>query len=241
MNSQRRYAATLGGALLLLLCTSATASAQSAISGLVRDATGAVLPGVTVEASSPVLIEKIRTVITDDQGRYTIVDLRPGTYTITFALAGFNALRREGVDLPGNFTATVNANLRIGALEESVTVTGAAPLVDVQSTQRTHVINREQLDAIPTARNYSGMAALLPGVRMTNTDVGGNQQIEQIYMITHGSRLTDTTLQVDGMQINSLMADGQVQAYFSDAANAEVTYQTSGLGADVSAGGVRST
>jgi len=239
MNSQRRYAATLGGALLLLLCTSATASAQSAISGLVRDATGAVLPGVTVEASSPVLIEKIRTVITDDQGRYTIVDLRPGTYTITFALAGFNALRREGVDLPGNFTATVNADLRIGALEESVTVTGAAPLVDVQSTQRTHVINREQLDAIPTARNYSGMAALLPGVRMTNTDVGGNQQIEQIYMITHGSRLTDTTLQVDGMQINSLMADGQVQAYFSDAANAEVTYQTSGLGADVSAGGVR--
>ena len=97
MNSQRRYAATLGGALLLLLCTSATASAQSAISGLVRDATGAVLPGVTVEASSPVLIEKIRTVITDDQGRYTIVDLRPGTYTITFELAGFNALRREGV------------------------------------------------------------------------------------------------------------------------------------------------
>jgi len=239
MNRQRCSAATRGGALLLLLCTSAPASAQSAISGLVRDATGAVLPGVTVEASSPVLIEKVRTVVTDDQGRYTIVDLRPGTYTITFELAGFNALRREGVDLPGNFTATVNADLRIGALEESVTVTGAAPLVDVQSTQRTHVINREQLDAIPTARNYSGMAALLPGVRMTNTDVGGNQQIEQIYMVTHGSRLTDTTLQVDGMQINSLMSDGQVQAYFSDAANAEVTYQTSGLGADVSTGGVR--
>ena len=112
-------------------------------------------------------------------------------------------------------------------------------MVDVQSTQRTHVLNRELLDSLPTGRNYSGLAALMPGVRMTNTDVGGNQQMEQIYMRVHGSRQTDTTVQVDGMQLNSLMNDGQVQAYFSDAANAEVSYQTSGVGADVSAGGVR--
>ena len=109
----------------------------------------------------------------------------------------------------------------------------------MQSTQRTHVLNRDLLDALPTARNYSGLAALMPGVRPTNTDVGGNQQMEQIYMTTHGSRLMDTTLQVDGMALNSLLSDNQVQPYVSDAGNAEVTYQTSGLGADVSGGGVK--
>ena len=134
---------------------------------------------------------------------------------------------------------TINADLRVGALEESITVTGDAPVVDVQSTQRTTVLNRDLLDSLPTARNYSGLAALMPGVRMSNTDVGGNQQMEQIYMTVHGSRQTDTTVQVDGMQLNSLMSDGQVQAYYSDAANAEVSYQTSGVGADVSGGGVR--
>ena len=230
----------LGGLVTsFLLLASAIASAQSAISGIVRDTSGAVMPGVSVEASSPVLIEKVRSVVTDGEGRYSIVDLRPGTYTVVFTLTGFNAFRREGLELPANFTMTINADLRVGALEESVTVTGASPAVDVQSTQRTHVLNRELLDSLPTGRNYSGLAALMPGVRMSNTDVGGNQQMEQIYMRVHGSRQTDTTVQVDGMQLNSLMSDGQVQAYYSDAANAEVTYQTSGVGADVSAGGLR--
>src|SRR5262245_52379995 len=171
----RLFPVRLGLAVLVLVVAPRLASAQSAFSGLVRDTTGAVMPGVTVEAASPVLIEKIRSATSDEQGRYTIVDLRPGTYTITFMLAGFNTSKHEALELPGNFTMTVNAELRVGALEESVTVTGASPLVDVQNTQRTHVINRELLDALPSARNYAGLAALLPGVRMTNTDVGGNQ------------------------------------------------------------------
>jgi hypothetical protein len=222
-----------------LLTTATGVFAQSAISGLVRDTSGAVMPGVTVEAASPVLIEKVRSVVTDDQGRYTIVDLRPGTYTVTFTLPGFNTYIQEGLELPANFTATLNPEMRIGALEESVTVSGATPLVDVQNTQRQVVLNRELLDSVPTARNYSGLASLMPGVRMSNTDVGGNQQMEQIYMTVNGSRQTDTTVQVDGMNLNSLMSDGQVQAYFSDAAMAEITYQTSGVTADVSTGGVR--
>jgi hypothetical protein len=111
--------------------------------------------------------------------------------------------------------------------------------VDVQNTQRQVVLSRELMDSVPTARNYSGLASLMPGVRMSNTDVGGNQQMEQIYMTVNGSRQTDTTVQVDGMNLNSLMNDGQVQAYFSDAAMAEITYQTSGVTADVSTGGVR--
>jgi hypothetical protein len=225
--------------VLVLLLMPALASAQSAITGLVRDTSGAVLPGVTVEAASPVLIEKARAAVTDEQGRFTIVDLRPGTYTVTVALAGFNTFKTEGLELPANFTATVNAELRVGAIEESVTVTSAAPVVDVQSTQRTQVLNRDMLDAVPTARNYSGLAALMPGVRQSASDVGGSQQMEQIYMTSHGSRQTDTTVQVDGMMLNSLMNNGQVQSYFSDAANAEVSFQTSGVGADVSTGGVR--
>ena len=222
-----------------ILLAPAVVSAQSAFSGIVRDTSGAVLPGVTVEASSPVLIEKTRAAVTDGEGRYTITDLRPGTYVVVFTLTGFNTFRRDGLELPTNFTMQINADMRVGSLEESITVTGDAPIVDVQSTQRTQVLNRELLDALPSARNYSGLAALMPGVRMSNTDVGGNQQMEQIYMTVHGSRQTDTTVQVDGLQLNSLMNDGQVQAYYSDAANAEVSYQTSGIGADTSGGGVR--
>jgi Carboxypeptidase regulatory-like domain/TonB-dependent Receptor Plug Domain len=229
----------LGLSVFVFLLVPGVASAQSAFSGIVRDTSGAVLPGVTVEASSPVLIEKTRAAVTDGEGRYTITDLRPGTYVVVFTLTGFNTFRRDGLELPANFNMQINADLRVGSLEESITVTGDAPIVDVQSTQRTQVLNRDLLDALPSARNYSGLAALMPGVRMSNTDVGGNQQMEQIYMTVHGSRQTDTTVQVDGLQLNSLMNDGQVQAYFSDAANAEVTYQTSGIGADVSGGGVR--
>src|SRR3989441_5335882 len=103
------------------------------IAGVVRDTSGAVMPGVTVEAASPALIEKVRVVVTDGQGLYKIVDLRPGVYTVTFALTGFNTFRREGVELTTGFTATVNADLKVGAVEETVTVTGASPVVDVQN------------------------------------------------------------------------------------------------------------
>src|SRR5688500_2578860 len=156
-----RFAAVLVGTV----CVPSIALAQAAFSGIVRDTSGAVLPGVTVEASSPALIEKVRSAVTDGEGRYSIVDLRPGTYLIGFTLTGFNTFRREGLDLPSNLNMQTNADLPVGSLEESITVTGDAPVVDVQSTQRTQVLNREMLDSLPTARNYSGLAALMPGVR----------------------------------------------------------------------------
>src|SRR5215470_13761926 len=114
--------------------------AQASIAGIVKDASGAVLPGVTVEASSPALIEQTRSVVTDGTGQYKIVDLRPGTYTVTFALPGFSTVKREGVELSGAFTATVNADLRVGAVEETITVSGETPIVDVQSTTRQQVL-----------------------------------------------------------------------------------------------------
>jgi hypothetical protein len=133
-------AAILGFGALVTAAT--TASAQSSISGVVRDATGAVLPGVNVEASSEVLIERARSATTDGQGQYLIVDLRPGNYIVTFTLSGFNTVRREGIELPTSFTATVNAELRVGSLEETITVSGQAPTVDIHSATTTHVVPR---------------------------------------------------------------------------------------------------
>ena len=154
MHGAARRARVVSGLVIVLLALAAgVARGQSAINGIVHDTSGAVLPGVTVEASSDVLIEKARSVISDSEGRYSIRDLRPGTYTVVFSLAGFSSLRREGVELPANFTATINADMKVGALEESVTVTGASPVVDVSSTERTHVLNRDLLDSLPTGRN----------------------------------------------------------------------------------------
>src|SRR5688572_8161601 len=140
--------------------------AQASIAGAVRDTSGAVLPGVTVEAASPALIEKVRTVVTDGAGNYRIIDLRPGQYTVTFTLPGFNTVKREGIILEGSFSATVNADLRVGALEETITVTGAAPVVDIQSVRQQQVIDREAIRDLPTSRHATGVAALIPAVNV---------------------------------------------------------------------------
>jgi len=222
-----------------LLLVPARALAQSAIAGTVRDSSGAVLPGVSVEAASPVLIEKIRTVVTNDQGQFTIVDLRPGTYTVTFTLPGFNTFKREGLELPTDFTATIAAELRVGALEETVTVTGSSPVVDVASTARVQVLTRETLDALPTGRSIFAMGQLVTGIALNVPDVGGSRSMQQTYMSTRGLTSANNIVQVDGLMINGLDGDGAVQQYINNAMIQEMTYQTAGAGADVSPGGVR--
>jgi hypothetical protein len=158
----------------LVFCFLPTAvSAQSQITGVVTDSSGAVLPGVTVEAASPALIEKVRTAVTDGEGRYVIVNLRPGTYGGTFTLAGFSPFVRDGMALLADFTATVNAELRVGSLQETVTVSGESPTVDVQSVQRTTVMDRELLDAVPTGRTFFAAVALVSGVTVSEPNVGG--------------------------------------------------------------------
>ena len=144
------------GMLLCAICSlllPALASAQSAIVGLVTDDSGGVLPGVTVEASSPALIEGSKTAVSDGQGRYRIVQLRPGVYTLKFSLTGFNDVVRDGINLPSEFTATVDVGLKVGALAETVTVSGAAPQVDVQQATRTQVISRDVVDTLPISHN----------------------------------------------------------------------------------------
>src|SRR5579871_4210858 len=139
MRLLRRIMAAAAAAVLL----PAAVYAQAVIAGTVKDASGAVLPGVTVEASSPALIEKVRSAVTDGTGQYRVEDLRPGVYTVTFSLTGFSAVRREGIELTGSFTATVNAELKVGAVAETITVTGETPVVDVQSARREVTINND--------------------------------------------------------------------------------------------------
>ncbi len=216
-----------------------SARAQSAFTGVVKDTSGAVLPGVTVEASSPALIEKSRSTVTDGNGAYRLVDLRPGVYAITFSLEGFSTVKREGIELSSDFTMTMNSELKVGALEETLTVSGAAPMVDVQSTTKSQVLSREVLDAVPTGRTIQGMGQLITGVSLNIPDTGGSRAMQQTYMSAHGMGASQTSVLVDGLMVNGLDGDGAVQNYFNSSMSQEMVYTTSGASADVSGGGVR--
>lgn len=236
--SRKRVSRFLFACVLAVLWAT-TAAAQSAITGIVRDASGAAMPGVTVEASSPVLIEKVKIVVSEGNGSYRITDLRPGVYAVTFTLTGFSTYRREGLELPVDFTATLNAELKVGTLEETITVTGASPVVDVSSAARVQTLDREALDTLPTGRSIFSMGQLVPGVNLSQPDVGGSRAMQQTYMSTRGLTSANNVVQVDGMMINGLDGDGAVQQYINNAFVQEMSYQTAGAGADVSPGGVR--
>jgi len=238
-----RWAAWIGRAvcagLMTIVCASG-AFAQSAIAGVVRDTSGAVLPGVNVEASSPALIEGTRTVVTDGSGGYRIENLRPGEYTVTFTLTGFRSIKREGIVLPVSFTAHVNAELSLGQLQESVTVTGESPLVDVRSSVSQSVMNRERLDTIPTGKDPFAVGQLIAGVTTSTPDVGGTQVMQQPTLQVHGSSNNDNVFMVDSVQIQHIGFGGnQTGFYFNDGLMEEIGYQTSSLPAEAPVGGVQ--
>src|SRR5438067_13074496 len=226
-------------ALAILLALPTAARAQSAFTGVVKDATGAVLPGVTVEASSPVLIEQVRTATTDANGAYRIENLRPGSYTLTFTLPGFASTKREGVELPANFTSTINADLKVGAVEETVTVSGASPIVDTQTNTKAQAMPRDVLDAVPSAHTIQSLGQLVTGVTLTAPDVGGSQAMQQTYFTVHGLGAAQTSLMMDGMSINGLQGGGAIQTYTNDADKLEMVYQTGGGTDDSPTGGVK--
>jgi hypothetical protein len=226
--------------LLAWLATTGAALAQSAIAGVVKDASGAVLPGVTVEASSPALIEGTRIAVTDGTGQYRIEDLRPGIYAVVFTLTGFRTVRREGITLPTSFTATVNADLAVGALEEALTVTGEAPLVDTRGSVSQTVMNREVRDTIPTGRDPFVVGQLIAGVTTQTPDVGGTQIMQQPTLQVHGSSNNDNVFMVDSVQIQHIGFGGnQTGFYFNDGLMEEISYQTSSLPAEAPVGGVQ--
>jgi hypothetical protein len=207
-----------------------TALAQGSITGVVRDPSGAVLPGVTVEASSPALIEKVRTATTDSAGAYRIEDLRPGTYIVTFALSGFSTLRREGIVLTGSFAASVNADLKVGALTETVTVTGETPVVDVTNARQQSILDNETIAAIPTARLYHSLVALVPGVSLSgNQDVGGLAGPLTVTFAMRGGPGNEGRLTVDGLSLGASLNGTGVSYTVADVGNAqEVVFSTSG-------------
>ena len=231
----------IGAALLLILGLPALSAAQATITGVVRDTSGAVLPGVTVEAASPALIEKVRSVVTDGAGQYRIEALRPGTYSVTFSLAGFSTVKRDGLELAGSFVASVNVDLRVGALEETITVTGDAPVVDIQSTTKQRVLDKDVIDAIPSGRLQNSLAVLVPGVTTNQQDVGGtNIGFISPSLSIHGARGSDTRFTVGGLSPASGEGGGQFTAYQPNMSSAqELTIDTSGSSAEEGTGGVR--
>jgi len=198
------------------------------------------LPGVTVEASSPALIEKARTAITNESGQYRIIDLRPGTYKVTFTLTGFASVVRDGILLEAQFTAPVNVDMRIGGLEETITVTGASPVVDVQSSTRRDVVSHELIDSLPTARQFMYMANTVPSVNTGGFDVGGSSSMWHDGGLTaHGSGNADSRTLVDGMVADAMFPSGQCACiYDNEMQTQEIAVSVSGGAAESQLSGV---
>src|SRR3954470_15767185 len=223
------------GAAVFLVASTGHAQDRAAIAGVVKDSSCSVMPGVLVEASSPALIEKTRSVVTDNAGQYKIVDLGPGVYEVSFTLAGFKTVRRGNVLLEGTVTPTVNAELQVGALTEVLTVTAETPLVDVVNNQQSFVATREVLDTIPTTRrDTTARALLIPGTTVTYNILG------QYNMTSHGSSTSDFTMAIDGLRVNNLCGSGQFSGfYMNDQAVQELTYSTGSESAEIQSSGIR--
>jgi hypothetical protein len=232
--------------LLTLVLTPVIASAQtSAISGTVRDASGGVLPGVTVEVSSPALIEKTRSTVTGGSGTYSILALRPGVYSVKFELPGFSTVVREGIELTSDFTATISVDLKVGELQETLTVTGESPIVDTSNITQRVVMTQEVRDALPTGRNIQAVGIMIPGTSLAqggggalSRDVGGSGNLQQSPLQYRGSG--DTVQTIDGLRLNNLCAQGQYSGvYWNDASFEEFSYVTGADSAEVGQGGMR--
>jgi len=241
----RTFARIIVGVACVALLPAIASAQTSGIAGQVRDSSGAVLPGVTVEAASPALIEKVRSAVTDGAGQYKITTLRPGTYTVTFTLPGFSVVKRENVELTSDFTATINADLKVGAVEETITVSAESPVVDTQSITTRTVMTREVLDAIPTGRNIQAVGIMIPGTNITvggggaiSRDVGGSGGLQQSPLQYRGS--ADTVQTIEGMRLNNLCANGAYSGvYWNDGSFQEISYVTGADSAEMGQGGMR--
>ena len=233
-------------ALVCALLIPAAALAQTgAIAGAVTDETGGVLPGVTVEATSPALIEGVRATVTDGAGLYTIEALRPGTYNVTFTLPGFSTFVREGIELVSDFTANVDGRMSVGSIEETITVSGVTPVIDVQNVVSRQNLSREQIDTLPTSKTYFGLAALTPGMAASiaggGHDVGGATGDIWGYVRIHGSSDQDGMVMWDGMSINNNIGLGggsSKEFFLNQAAIEEMVVSTSDMNAEYPFGGV---
>jgi hypothetical protein len=225
-------------ALALVLAPS-IAFAQASIRGVVKDSSGALLPGVTVEASSPALIEKTRSAVTDGTGQYAIEDLRPGVYSVTYSLSGFTTVRREGVELTGTFVATLNVDLKVGNVSETITVSGETPIVDVVSAKQQATVSNDTIAAIPTARLYHSIVTLIPGVSVSGTqDVGGIAGPTTVTFSMRGGPGNEGRLTVDGMSLGASLNGTGVSYTVADVGNAqEIVFTTAAALGESEVGG----
>lgn len=244
MSLERTVRCGLAWAMLLTACVS-TARAQSqnaAIAGVVKDSLGAELPGVTVEASSGSLIERTRTTVTDRRGAFRIVELPPGYYTVRFSLAGFTPIVRDRLELSSSFTATINADMRTGTGEEAIRVSSDGPLLDTQNVGSKSVATRQMMDALPTDRNFASLASMTPGMQIVGTlqNVGGANPETRLMLRTHGSRIGESRLFVDGMSVMSGNGTGGVNFgnYLNNAMARELVVNTDSLPAEFELAGV---
>jgi hypothetical protein len=241
----RSFARFVFAAAVVALLPAIASAQTSGIAGTVKDTSGAVLPGVTVEASSPALIEKTRAGVTDGSGEYKITNLRPGTYTVTFTLPGFNTFKRDNIELTSDFTATINADMKVGAVEETITVSAESPVVDVQNITTRTVMTREVLDAIPTGRNIQAVGIMIPGTAIAvggggalSRDVGGSGNLQQSPLQYRGS--ADTVQTVEGLRLNNLCAQGAYSGvYWNEQSFQEFSYVTGADSAEMGQGGMR--
>jgi hypothetical protein len=223
----------------LVLTPAVEAQQAAGIAGLVRDSEGLPMPGVTVEAASPALIEKVRSAVTDGEGRFNIVDLRPGDYSVTFSLTGFSTVRREGIQLGSGFTATVNVTMAVGALEETITVTGDAPVVDTQNVRQQQTIDTDMLDALPSGSiGLQTLAYVTPGFATTQADVGGTRDTwssQGAYTLYHGK--TGTRAAFDGFRNQYFIGAASGVGYITDSGVIEeMQLEVTGIGAESGSG-----
>src|SRR5438034_9711725 len=184
------------------------ARAQGSIAGTVKDTSGAVLPGVTVEVSSPALIEKIRTAVTDTSGQYRIVDLRPGTYSVKVTLPGFTSVQRDGIELTGSITLTIPIEMKVGTVQETVTVSAASPVVDLQNTRRETVIGADAISSLPATRAYGSLLNAMPGVTVDNNGLAATPTMT--FFSAHGGRTNAGRMSINGMTVAAAFNGGGV-------------------------------
>ena len=205
--------------LMAVVLLPSLAFAQGALTGTVRDQSGAVLPGVTVEASSPALIEKVRTAVTDGAGQYRVTGLNPGTYSLTFRLTGFNIVKREGIELSGTATLTIPVDMRVGALAETITVTGESPVVDVQTTQRETVLSADVVAAIPGNRSVGTLLNAVPGLTVNDGALAASPTMT--FFAARGGPINEGRMTINGMTIAAPFNGGGVSTYILDSVNVD--------------------
>src|SRR5262245_4761319 len=206
----------------LLLLSPGIASAQATLAGVIRDASDAVLPGVTVEVASPVLIEKTRTAVTDGTGQYRLTQLPPGIYAVTATLTGFTTVKREGVEVTGAGVIPINLSLRVGTVAETITVTGETPVVDTQSVRRQSVLSNDIINTLPATRSYGALLASVPGLQVDNTFNNGSRVTPFMTFFTaNGGRANEGRMMIDGLNVAASFNGGGVSTFIYDIANAD--------------------